>query len=74
VPASTAHAPLAPPPPDEILVVASKVKAYINARSGLNTSAGVMEALSDKIRVLCDLAIRSAQQHERKTVLDRDVH
>lgn len=63
---------LQPPPPEEILVVASKVKAYIRARSGMNTSAAVMDVLSDKIRRLCDEAIGSAQNHERKTVLDRD--
>lgn len=65
--------PLDSPPPDEILVVASKVKAYIKSRSGLNTSAAVMEALSDKVRAACDEAIRSSWAHERKTVLDRDV-
>ncbi|MCK5689358.1 hypothetical protein KAI87_08815 [Myxococcota bacterium] len=59
-------------PPDEILIVASKVKAYIKARSGMNTSAGVMEELSDKVRALCDEAMIHAQKNERKTVLDRD--
>jgi hypothetical protein len=60
-------------PADEVLVVASKVKAYIKERSGLRTSDGVMEALSEKVREVCDRAIRVAQQNERKTVLDRDV-
>lgn len=64
---------LAPKPPDEILVVASKVKAYVRARSGMNTSTSVMDVLSDRVRRLCDDAIRSAQGHERKTVLDRDL-
>lgn len=64
---------LAPAPPDEVLVVASKVKAYIRARSGMNTSADVMVPLSSAIRRLCDEAIRSARRHERKTVLARDV-
>ena len=58
---------------DEILVVASKVKAYIKARSGMNTSGSVMDELSDHVRKICDKAIKSAAQHERKTVLDRDV-
>jgi len=71
--AAARNRPLDAPPPDEILVVASKVKAYIKARSGLNTSAAVMEALSDKVRAACDEAIRSSWAHERKTVLDRDV-
>ncbi|MDF1563134.1 MAG: hypothetical protein P1V51_08825 [Deltaproteobacteria bacterium] len=73
VAAAARRRPLEEPPPDEILVVASKVKAYIKARSDLNTSAAVMEALSDKVRAACDEAIRSAWAHERKTVLDRDV-
>lgn len=60
-------------PPDEILVVTSKVKAYIRARSGLRTSDGLMDVLSDKVRQICDDAIRVAQKNERKTVLDRDV-
>ena len=60
-------------PPEEILVVTSKVKAYIRARSGLNTSASLMDVLSDRIRALCDEAIQSAIKNERKTVLDRDL-
>lgn len=58
--------------PVEILVVASKLKAYIRARSGMNTSDAVMEVLSDVVRGLCDRAIEKAAQAGRKTVLDRD--
>jgi len=58
--------------PRDILIVASKLKKYIKARSGMNTSDAVMQVLSDHVRKLCDLAIRSAGEHERKTVLDRD--
>jgi len=61
------------PPSDEILVVASKVKAYIKKRSGLNTSDALMKSLSNLVRTHCDRAIRSAQNNERKTVLDRDL-
>ena len=64
---------LDPRPDDEVLVVASKVKAYIKARSGLNVSSGVMDALSDHVRRLCDESIRESRRNERKTVLDRDV-
>lgn len=64
---------LGPRPADDILVVTSKVKAYIRARSGLRTSDGLMVALSEKVREICDDAIRVAQKNERKTVLDRDV-
>jgi hypothetical protein len=68
----------APPPaspgnvPREILVVVSKLKAYIRARSGMNTSDGVVEALSDHLRRVCDEATRVAAADGRKTVMDRD--
>ena len=56
----------------EVLIVASKVKAYIKAKSGMNTSASVMSVLSDRIRLLCDRAIEIAGADGRKTVMDRD--
>ena len=56
----------------EILVVASKLKNYIRNKSGMNTSAAVVDVLSDKIRELCDQAIEAAKQDGRKTVMDRD--
>ena len=58
--------------PKEVLVVVSKLKAYIKARSGMNTSDSVSDVLSDRIRKLCDAAIEVAQADGRKTVLDRD--
>jgi hypothetical protein len=58
--------------PQEVLVVVSKLKAYIRARSGMNTSDGVTGVLSAHLRSLCVEAIRVAAQDERKTVLDRD--
>jgi hypothetical protein len=58
--------------PEDILIVASKLKQYIRARSGMNTSDGVMAALSDIVRSLCDEAIREAGRADRKTVMDRD--
>ena len=58
--------------PREVLVVVSKLKAYIRARAGMNTSDGVVEVLSDQLRRLCDLAIENANADGRKTVLDRD--
>lgn len=57
----------------EILVVASKLKAYIKARADMNTSDAVMERLSFKLRRLADQAIDKARAEGRKTVLDRDV-
>lgn len=56
----------------EILVVASKLKAYIRARSEMNTSDAVMDALSAKLRRMCDRAIETARADGRKTVMDRD--
>lgn len=56
----------------ETLVVASKLKNYIRAKSQFNTSANVIDRLSDKIRQLCDEAIEHARKEGRKTVMDRD--
>lgn len=58
--------------PQDVLVVVSKLKAYVKARSGMNTSDAVTDVLSAKIRKLCDAAIEVAQADGRKTLLDRD--
>lgn len=58
--------------PREVLIVASKCKDYIRLRSEFNTSASVMDVLSDIVRRLCDDAIDRAREEGRKTVLDRD--
>ena len=58
--------------PQDVLVVVSKMKAYVKARSGMNTSDGVVDVLSEKIRKLCDAAIEVAHADGRKTVMDRD--
>jgi hypothetical protein len=71
---------VAPPAPkpaasrgsDEVLVVVSKLKAYVRERSGMSTSDAVMDLLSDRLRRLCDDAIRSAQRDGRRTVMERD--
>ena len=47
------------PAAHEILVVVSKLKAYVRERSGMSTSDSVMELLSDRLRRLCDDAIRA---------------
>jgi len=57
----------------DILVVASKVKKYIKDKSGMNTSASTMEALTRVIIAVCDQGIENADKAERKTVLDRDI-
>ncbi len=56
----------------EVLIVVSKLKNYIKEKSGMNTSAAVAEALSDKIRGLCDQAVENAKREGRKTVMERD--
>jgi hypothetical protein len=56
----------------DVLIVASKLKDYIRAKSEMNTSASVMDILSDIVRLRCDEAIERARREGRKTVLDRD--
>ena len=58
--------------PKDVLVVMSKLKAYVRARSGMNTSDTVSGILYDHLRKLCNEAIRNAARDGRKTVLDRD--
>jgi hypothetical protein len=59
--------------PKEVLIIASRLKEYVRARSGLNTSDRVLDPLSDVVRRVCDEAIRNAERAGRKTVLDRDI-
>lgn len=59
--------------PLDILVVVSKVKKYVKAKAGMNTSDGVMPHLSDELRRICDHAINVAKQNGRVTILDRDM-
>jgi hypothetical protein len=56
----------------DVLIVISKLKNYVRARSGFNTSDRVVEPLSDAVRGLCERAIEKARAEGRKTVLDRD--
>jgi len=57
----------------EVLIIASRLKAYIRDVSGFNTSERVLEPLSEIVREVCDRAIRTAASDERRTVLDRDI-
>jgi histone H3/H4 len=59
--------------PKEVLVVISKVKSYIRAKSSMNTSDAVTEALSELVRTTCDQAIEKAKSEGRKTVMARDI-
>jgi hypothetical protein len=60
--------------PREVLIVVSKLKGYVRARSGMNTSDNVVDALSDHLRRLCDRAVANAERDGRRTVMDRDFH
>jgi len=60
-------------PPREVLIVASRLKDYVRARAGYNTSDGVLDPLSDIVRRVVDQAIENARRDGRITVLDRDV-
>lgn len=62
----------APEAPEEVLIVASRLKEYIRARSGYHTSDGVLEPLSEVVRALCEEAIQNARREGRRTVLERD--
>jgi histone H3/H4 len=56
----------------EVLVVASKIKSLIKAKSEMNTPSSVMEALSKLIEREVLKAIDRAKADGRKTVMDRD--
>ena len=59
--------------PQEVLIVSSRLKDYVHARSGFNTSDRVLQPLSEIVRRVCDRAIANAERDGRKTVLDRDI-
>ena len=59
--------------PMEVLIVASRLKDYVKAVSGYNTSDGVLGPLSEIVRTEVAKAIEKARAEGRKTVLDRDI-
>ena len=56
-----------------VLVVASKVKAFIKANGDCNTSGENIDALSKAVEKMLSSAIESAKAQGRKTVMARDV-
>src|SRR5207244_11385839 len=52
-----ATSPGAQPNARDALVIASKLKFYVKATAGMNTSDDVVDVLSDRLRLLCDDAI-----------------
>jgi len=71
--ASAAGQSAASAPPEEVLIVASRLKEYIRARAGYKTSERVLGPLSDIVREVAEEAIRNARADGRMTVLDRDI-
>jgi histone H3/H4 len=59
--------------PEEVLIVASRLKEFVRAASGYNTSDRVLEPLSEIVRSVCLEAIENARRDGRKTLLDRDI-
>jgi hypothetical protein len=58
--------------PTEVLIIASRLKEYIQARGDMNTAAAVMDTLSDHVRRISDQAVDNARADGRKTVMERD--
>ena len=56
----------------DVLVVASKVKAYIKSKK-MNTSAEAISCVSESVYGLIDEAIRRTQANGRKTVKGQDL-
>ena len=57
----------------DVLVVTSKVKKFIREKSSFNTSAELIEVLSQEVEKLCLAAIEQAKADGRKTVKGRDL-
>ncbi len=56
----------------DVLVVASKVKAYVKSRK-MNTSADAITYLSDKVYCLLDDATQRTKANGRKTLKAQDM-
>lgn len=58
---------------EEILVISSKLKAYVKEAGELKCSAEVITAVSNKVKVILDEAILIAKADKRKTLKARDI-
>ena len=56
-----------------VLIVASRLKQYVKAVSGYNTSDGVLDPLTQIVQEEIGKAIEKARAEGRRTVLGRDV-
>lgn len=54
------------------LVVVSKIKKFIKASSGMNTSSSAMDELTKIVKSEIERAVKNAKNNNRKTVMDRD--
>ena len=56
----------------EVMVVASKVKAYVKSKK-MMTSADAVAALSDQVHAILDAAIVRTKANKRSTVKPQDL-
>lgn len=56
----------------EVLVVASKVKAYVKSK-GMMSSSDAVAALNDCVYDMLDAAIKRTQENRRSTVKPQDL-
>ena len=56
----------------EVLVVASKVKAYVKSQDMMSSSDAIA-ALNEKVYALLDAAIKRTQENRRSTVKPQDL-
>ena len=57
---------------EDMLVVGSKVKAYIKAK-GYHTSGDALEGLNEKVHEILDAATARCQSNKRSTVRPHDM-
>lgn len=57
----------------DCLVVVSKLKKLVKAKSGFNTSMTAVEVLHQEITNMVNTAVTKAKAEKRKTVMARDV-
>ncbi|MDD5557769.1 MAG: hypothetical protein PHN82_11065 [bacterium] len=56
----------------DVLVVVSKVKAYIKGK-GCNTSGEAVDELSRRVQMILDMAVKRTEGNGRKTVKAQDI-
>ncbi len=56
----------------DILIVVSKLKAYVKEAHGMSTSGTVPAVLTDYVKKICAKGADAAQNAKRKTIMDRD--